>query len=109
MTKPVKNIYDVLRGSFLTDDGALKNWGIIVFVVGLSLIMIWSSHSSDEKVVEIAELNRKKREIRAEYIDTKTTLARMKLESSIRKKVIGKGLSPAKTPPQKIKVTVKED
>lgn len=108
MTKNSKGIYGVLRGSFLTDDGASNNWRFIIFIVSLFLLMIWSAHSVDEKVSKVAELNKKKRELRAEYIDAKTTLARMKLESAVRRKVEKKGLTPAKTPPQKIKVIVKE-
>lgn len=107
MAENSKGVYDVLRGSFLTDDSAAKNWRVILFVVGLLLIMIWSAHSIDEKVVKIAELNREKRELRAEYVDTSTILMRMKLESAIRKKVIPTGLEPAQEPPQKIKVIVK--
>lgn len=104
----MKNIYSVLKGSFLTDDSSVKNWRIIIFIVSLLLIMIWSAHSADEKVVEIAELNKKKREIRAEYIDTNTALTRVKMESNIRKKVYKTGLAPAKNPPKKIKITVKK-
>lgn len=107
MAESSGGIYDVLRGSFLTDDSAAKNWKIIIFIVGLLLVMIWSAHSIDEKVVRIAELNKKKRELRAEYVDTSTILMRMKLESAIRKKVVPTGLEPAQEPPQKIKVIVK--
>ncbi|WP_299623752.1 FtsL-like putative cell division protein [uncultured Tenacibaculum sp.] len=105
--KEGSGVYDLLRGSFLTDDSAAKNWRVIIFVVGLLLIMIWSAHSIDEKVVKIAELNKVKRELRAEYVDTSTILMRMKLESAIRKKVIPTGLEPAQEPPQKIKVIIK--
>lgn len=99
-------IYDVFRGRFLTDESAAKNWRIIFFVVMLLLVMIWSSHSADEKAVRIAVLNEIKRELRAEYIDTSTILMRMKLESAIREKVKSSGLSPATDPPQKIKVLI---
>lgn len=109
MSKVRSSIYDVLRGSFLTDESAFKNWRILVFIVGLLLIMISSAHSADAKVVKIAELNREKRRLRAENVDTSTILMRMKLESSIRKQVKGKNLKPAKTPPQKIKVTLKKE
>lgn len=109
MSKVKKSVYDILRGSFLTDEGAFKNWRIIIFIVALLLVMIWSGHSVDEKVSEIAYLNKKKRELRAEHVDTKTTLAKIKLESSIRKRVGKNGLASAKTPPQKIKVTIKKD
>lgn len=106
MNKKSKGIYDVLKGRFLTDESSFKNWRIIIFVVGLLLVMVWSAHSIDEKVTKVSELHKKKRELREVYIDTKKTLALMKLESSIRKKVGKMGLVSAKTPPQKIKVTV---
>lgn len=109
MNKVKKNVYGILRGSFLTDESAFKNWRVIIFIVVLLLIMISSGHRADEKVVEIAELNKKKRELHAEFVDTGTILTRMKMESSIRKKVKEKGLIPAKNPPQKIKVTITKD
>jgi hypothetical protein len=40
MSKAKKGVYSFLRGSFLTDESALKNWRIIIFVVFLLLIMI---------------------------------------------------------------------
>ncbi len=104
MTKVKRNIYDVLRGSFLTDASALKNWRIIIFVVFLLLFMITSGHKADGKVIKIAELNKKKRELRAEYVDTGTILMRMKMESNIRQKLKPRGILPSKTSPQKIKI-----
>lgn len=102
-----KGIYDLLRGSFLTDESSLKNWRVILFVVMLFLVMISSAHSIQEKAVKIARLKKEKKELRAEYIDTSTILMRMRLESSVRRKVNEMGLAPAKIPPQKIRVTTK--
>ena len=93
----------------MTDDNAFKNWRIIIFVVGLLLIMISSAHSSDGKVMKIAELNKKQRETRAEYVDTGTILMRMKMESNIRERVKKVGIFPSKTSPQKITITTKDD
>ncbi|AQS93900.1 MULTISPECIES: FtsL-like putative cell division protein [Polaribacter] len=109
MSKVKKNVYGFLRGSFLTDESAFKNWRIIIFVVVLLLVMISSSHKADKKVIEISNLNKLKRELRAEYVDTGTILMRMKMESSIREKAKSRGLEPSKTPPKKIKVTYKND
>ena len=109
MSKVKKNIYDVLRGSFLTNDGSLRNWKILFFIVALLLVMISVAHSADAKVVKVAKLHKEKRRLRAEYFDTSTILMRMKLESSIRLKVKGRGLKPAQKPPQKIKVTTKQE
>jgi hypothetical protein len=109
MSKIKKGVYGFLRGSFLTDESAFKNWRIIIFVVGLLLIMISSAHKSDKKVIKISELNKLKRELRAEYVDTGTILMRMKMESSVIEKAKYRGLQPSKTPPKKIKVTYKSN
>ena len=100
-----KGVYDLLRGSFLTDESSFKNWRVIMFVVLLLLVMIFSAHSVQAKAVKFAKLKREKKELRAEYIDTSTILMRMRLESSVRREVKRMGLTPAETPPQKIRVT----
>ena len=66
--------------------------------------MISNAHEADRKVLEISELNKLKRELRAEYVDTQTTLMQMKMESNIREKAKKLGLQPAQTPPKRIKV-----
>ena len=103
-----KNIYDFLRGSFLTDESSFKYWRIIIFVVVLLLIMISSAHNIDKKGIKISELNKKKRELRAEHIDIGTILMRTKMESTVREKALKIGLKPSETPPKKIKVTHKK-
>lgn len=108
MSKVKRSIYDLLKGSFLTDESAFKNWRMIIFIVALLLIMISNAHRADKKVIEISELNKIKRELRAEYVDTQTTLMRMKMESNIRQKAEKLGLQPAQTPPKRIKVIGKE-
>ena len=108
MLKVKRNIYDILRGSFLTDESAFNNWKVILFIVSLLLITITSAHNVDKKVIKIAELNKKKRELRAAYVDTGTMLMRMKMESSVRQNALKIGLKPSETPPKKIKVTYKD-
>jgi hypothetical protein len=108
MAKVKKGIYDFLRGSFLTDESAFKNWKIIIFIVALLLFMISSGHNADKKVIKISDLNKRKRELRAEYHDTGTALERMEMESSIRERVKERGIKPSDNPPQKIKVTIKD-
>lgn len=107
MSKVKKNVYDFLRGSFLVDDSAFKNWRIIIFVVLLLLVMISMGHSAEKKVYEISELNKKQRELRAEYVDIKTILTKIQMESSIREKAENIGLKPSENPPKKIKVIYK--
>ena len=104
MLKVKKSLYELLKGGFLIDESSFKNWRMMFFIVALLLIMISSAHSTDKKVIEISKLNKQKRELRAEYIDTQTTLMRMKMESNIRQRAKMMGLQPSKTPPKRIKV-----
>ena len=104
MLKVKKSLYELLKGGFLIDESSFKNWRMMFFIVALLLIMISSAHSTDKKVIEISKLNKQKREFRAEYIDTQTTLMRMKMESNIRQRAKMMGLQPSKTPPKRIKV-----
>lgn len=109
MSKAKQNIYNVLKGKFLVSEDAFKNWRIIMFVVVLLLFMISRSHTTDRKVLRIAELNKEIRELKAEYIDTRTKVMRLELESSIQKKVAERGLLPSENPPQKIKVVKRKE
>jgi hypothetical protein len=109
MSSVKRNVYDLLRGSFLTDAAAFKNWRIIIFVVALLLFMISSAHNADGKVMEIAALNKKKRELRAAYVDAGTLLMQLKMESNIREKVKQRGILPSKMSPQKIKIIKKNN
>ena len=104
MLKVKKSLYELLKGGFLIDESSFKNWRMMFFIVTLLLIMISSAHSTDKKVIEISKLNKLKRELRAEYIDTQTTLMRMKMESNIRQKAAERGLKPSEIPPKKIKI-----
>ena len=108
MSKFKKNIYDILKGNFLVSDNSFKNWRFILFVVFLMLLMIASSHRSDKKVMEIAKLNKKIKELRSEFVDTRSASMKLKLESTIRNKVLELELIPSENPPQVIRVTSKK-
>ncbi|MFD0799279.1 FtsL-like putative cell division protein [Maribacter chungangensis] len=103
--KVKKGILDILKGKFLISGDAPKNWLFIIFASFLAAVMISSSHSADKKVHRIAALNEEVRELRSEFVDARSDVQQLKLESTITKTVADKGLFPSETPPQKIKVT----
>ena len=107
MSKLKQNIYDALKGKFLVSEDAFKNWRVIIYVVLLLLFMISRSHSTDKKVLKIAALNKEIRELKAEFVDTRTKVMRLELESSVQRKVAESGLLPSENPPKKIKVVKK--
>ncbi len=108
MSKTKQTFYNILKGKFLVDEDAQKNWGFIIFLTALALLMITSSHQIDKKVQQIATLNKEKRELRSQFVATRSDLMKLKMESSISKKLAENGLFVSQTPPQKIKVSIKE-
>jgi hypothetical protein len=99
-----KGILDILKGKFLVSGDAPKNWLFLIFASFLAAVMISSSHSADRKVHKIAALNEEVRELRSEFVDARSDVQRLKLESTITSTVEEKGLYPSETPPKKIKV-----
>ena len=97
-----KSVYDILKGRFLVSDDAFKNWRVIIFISVLAIVMIASSHSADKKVHEIARLNNEVKELRSAFLDGRSRLMRLKMESTITKKLEEKGIVPSVIPPKKI-------
>ena len=42
MSKVKQTLYNILKGKFLVDEDAKKNWGFILFLTLLALLMITS-------------------------------------------------------------------
>ncbi len=99
-----KNIHNILKGTFLVSDDSFKNWRFILFVSVLAIIMIASSHSADKKVYEIARLKNEVKEMRSAFVDGRSKLMRLKMESHVIAVMKEKGLAPSVIPPKKIKV-----
>ena len=97
-------IVAILKGKFLVSGDAPKNWLFIIFASFLATIMIASSHSADRKVHRLAALNEEVKELRSEFVDMRSDVQRLKLESSDRESVAAEGLLPSETPPKKIMV-----
>ncbi|TDN84336.1 hypothetical protein DET49_11947 [Salegentibacter sp. 24] len=103
-----KGFYNILRANFLISRDAVNNWRFIVFCTFLAIIMIASSHSAERKVHKIASLHKEVRELKSEFVDRRSALMRLKMESTITQKMKSRGILPSENPPYKIKVKIKE-
>ena len=99
-------IISIIKGSFLVDEKSTSNWLYIFLFLILSIIMISSSHLIDKKVYRIAELNEEIKLLRSEFVDTRTVLMTLKMESTIKNKLFEKGIKTSQKPPVKIIVNV---
>jgi hypothetical protein len=102
-------IYNILKAQFLIDDNAVKNWRFIVFVILLSIIMIANTQRYEQKVFRIIELTNKVKELRSEFVDKRSELMKLKMESTVSAKMVEKQVFPSSVPPVKIEVRKTED
>lgn len=100
--------YNILKGKFLVDEDALKNWAFIIFLTILALLMIASSHKIDKKVQKIATLTKQRKELRSQFVATRSNLMKLKMESTVISRLEEKGLFISNEPPIKIKITNKK-
>jgi outer membrane murein-binding lipoprotein Lpp len=99
-----KGVYDILKARFLIEDDSIKNWRFIVFLIVLAIIMIANTQSFEKKVYKINELTNQVKELRSEFVDRRSELMKLKMESTVSEKMVEKQIFPSTVPPTKIKV-----
>lgn len=101
------SLYDIVKAKYLVDENSAKNWLFIIFLIIMSLLMIGNIHVYEDKGFQVEQLNHEIKELRTEFVQTRSELMVMKMESSISTKMEDNEIFPSEVPPQKIKV-VKE-
>jgi len=102
-------IYNILKAQFLIDDNAFKNWRFIVFAIFLAILMIWNTQRYEQKVFKIVELTNNVKELRSEFVDRRSELMKLKMESTVSAKMEEKQIFPSTVPPIKIEVKEPEE
>ena len=103
----MKTLLSILRMEFLVNDYDYKNWRVILFLFLISLIMIASGHAADQKIFQIAQLNDELKMLKSEFVEQRTVLVNLKMETKITRELHPLGIGPAKNPP--IKIIVKKE
>lgn len=104
-----QRLNDLLKARFLIDDNAIKNWLFIIYLLILALIMIANIHNYESKIFKLSDLNKEVKELRAEFVDRRSELMKLKMESTIMQKMTLRNISPSEQPPIKIKVITEID
>lgn len=97
-------IFNILKARYLLNEDASKNWIFILYLLVLAIIMIANTHSYEKKVFLIAELNNQVKELRSEFVDRRSELMKIKMESNVADKMAKLLIVPSSVPPKKIKV-----
>ena len=100
----MKYILSVLNIDFLLKEDSMKNWRMILFISTLAMISIASGHSADKKIYQIANLNNELKRVKSEFVENKSELMFLKLETRVAKRLLEIGLGPSKEQPLRLKL-----
>lgn len=105
-------VYSILKARFLIKEeaNAAKNWRFIIFIILLAIIMIANTQRYEQKVFDIIALSNEVKELRSEFVDRRSELMKLKMESTVSEKMELRQIYPSAVPPTKIKVKkIKEE
>ena len=100
-------ILNLLKGTFLVQEGATKNWRFILFVFFLAGLMITASHQVDQKVVQIAQANKELQAVRSEFVSVREKVMHQRMETQLANALKNQGVFPPDKAP--IKITIQSD
>ena len=99
-----KGVYGILKARFLVNEDATKNWRFILFLLLLAMIMIANTQRNEQKVLKITELTNEVKKLSSVFVDKRSELMKLKMESTVSEKMIERNIFPSSVPPKKIKV-----
>ncbi len=99
-----KGLSAVFSGTFLTNDKTLKHLPFITFLAFIAILYIANGYYADDKIREVNKISNQLKELRSEYISTKSDLMFASKQSEVAKSADKLGLKEPVVPPTKINV-----
>ncbi len=93
----------ILGGELLTEK-TFKLFPFLLFIALLAFIYIANNYLAEEKVRRINHLHKELKELRFEYIDSKSNLTELSKQSQLAKKLEAMGIKENKQPVKTLKV-----
>ena len=98
----MNNLNKIVLGNFLIHNNSLKKWRFVTFLFLMAIIMIFSSHLVDKKIISISELNNEISVLENEFLEKRKKVMKLKMESNIALLMKKKNIKGSKVPPKKI-------
>ncbi len=99
-----KGVYGILKARFLVNEDATNNWRFIVFLILLAILMIANTNHFEQKIFRITALTNQVKELRSEFVDNRSELMKLKMESTVSTKMEERKIFPSSVPPKKITI-----
>lgn len=103
--KALKFVTNIINGAFLSKENAVAQVPFIFFIVFLCMLYISNSYYAEGMVRDINKTTNELKELRSEYITTKSDLMHASKQSEVATIAIKLGIEESTTPPQKIVIT----
>lgn len=100
----VKSLNTVFSGTFLSNDSVVKHVPFILFLSVIAILYIANGYWADDKVRQVNKITSQLKELRSEFISTKSDLMFVSKQSEVAKAAEKLGLKEPITPPLKIVV-----
>ena len=92
----------IVLGNFLIDEGSFRKWMYVIFLFSMCLMMIYSSHLVDSKIITISELKNETSILKSNFIEGRKKVMKLKMESNVTDVMFEKGIKSSTIPPKKI-------
>ena len=100
----VKSLNSVFSGTFLSNDFVLKRIPFVLFLSVVAVFYISYNYWADDKLRQQSKITSQLKELRSEYIASKSDLMFVSKQSEVAKAVESMGLKEPVVPPMKIVV-----
>jgi hypothetical protein len=101
-SKVVRSLLNVISGSFLSKDFTLRFLPFVLYLTLIALCYIANGYYAENKVRQLNKLGNELKELRSEFIITKSDLMFLSKQSEVAKAALPLGLKESKEPPRKI-------
>lgn len=92
----------LLGGDFLRNEQTMKSFPVLLYVAMLIVLYIANMYYAEKKVRQIEQLNSEMKELRYEYISTKSELMYESKQSQIARSLTETGIRESTVPPNKL-------
>ncbi len=109
--KIARSLLNIFSGNFLSKDSVLEQLPFVLFLTFVGLGYIANGYYAEKSVREISHINDEIKELKSEYITSKSELMFMSNQSEVARVSASLGLKESVTPPKKIvaKINSQED
>ena len=104
--KIARSFLNIFSGNFLSKDYVILQLPFILFLTIIALGYIANGYYAEKSVREISRINTELKELKSEYIISKSELMFMSNQSEVARAVAPFGLKESTVPPKKIVVRV---